>query len=146
MNRSAERNARRWIVFVAAVVAAGACVAVAAAAVIQSQVVAEGTGLKYRFEKRVADAGGFDSGWHIHPGISIIQVQDGTLQVYDASCRTTTVTAGGTAIEAPWEPIRVVSRGRLTWTTTLLVEGGSPLAVPLSAYTPQRPNPCPSIP
>ena len=129
------------LILVAGLLVAGVAAAVAVPAVISQQVMAEGSNLNFRFEKRVAD--GFDSGWHIHPGISIIQVQEGSLQVYEENCSTRTITAGGTAIEAPWEPIRVVATGRVRWTTALIVAGGNALSVPLSAYTPNRPNPCP---
>ncbi len=130
------------LVLLAGLVVSGVAAAVAVPAVISQQVFAEGTTLNYRFEKRLAD--GFDSGWHIHPGLSIIQVQEGSLQVYrEGSCTPRTVAAGDTAIEAPWEPIRVVATGRVRWTTSIIVSGGSPLAVPLSTYTPDHPNPCP---
>ena len=131
----------KFLVLLVGVVAAGIAASFAVPAVISQQVLAEGSNLNFRFERRVAD--GFDSGWHIHPGISIIQVQEGSLQVYEENCSTKTLTAGGTAIEAPWEPIRVVATGRVRWTTALIVAAGSPLSVPLSVYTPARANPCP---
>ena len=34
---------------------------------IARQAFAEGTDLRYRFERVATDASGFDSGWHIHP-------------------------------------------------------------------------------
>lgn len=134
-------RSRKFLVLLPALVATGVAATVAMSALISTQVVADGTNLHYRFEKRVAE--GFDSGWHVHPGLAFIHVQEGSLQVYDGSCTPRTVAAGGSAIEAPWEPIRVVGTGRIVWTTSLLVDGGSPLSVPLAAYNPQRPNPCP---
>lgn len=131
----------KFLIVLAALLVAGIAAAVAVPAVISSQLLAEGTNLQYRFEKRVAD--GFDSGWHIHPGLSFISVQEGSLQVYSEGCKPKTVAAGDTAIEAPWEPIRVVATGRVRWTTSLIIAAGNQLAVPLAAYSPDRPNPCP---
>lgn len=132
----------KFVVSMAVLLVAGIVAAVAVPAVISSQLLAEGTNLQYRFEKRVAD--GFDSGWHIHPGLSVIQVQEGSLQVYsEGGCTPKTVAAGETAIEPPWESVRVVATGKVRWTTSLLIAAGSQLAVPLTAYSPNRPNPCP---
>lgn len=137
-------RSKKFLILLPALVATGVVAAVAVPAVISTQVVADGSNLHYRFEKRVAD--GFDSGWHIHPGLSFISVQEGSLQVYDVSCTPKTLAAGATAIEAPWEPIRVIGTGRIVWTASFLVDSGSALSVPLAAYSPQRPNPCPALP
>jgi quercetin dioxygenase-like cupin family protein len=126
-----------------AVFAAGALVAAAAGAVIFRQALAEGTDLRYRFERTVADAGGFDSGWHIHPGLVIVHVEEGSLQFYQGSCTPRTLTVGDVIVEMPWKEVRLVAPGRAAWRTTIFVPNGQELSIPLTRYTPQRPNPCP---
>jgi hypothetical protein len=138
------RRSKSFIVVLFALLVAGAAVTVAAAAVISQQVYAEGDGgLHYRFEKRTTDASGFDSGWHIHPGLAIVQVESGSFQIYQGSCTPKTVNAGETFIEVPWKPVRAVATGSITWTTSLLVPSGQQLLIPLGSYNPQQPNPCP---
>ena len=135
----------KWFfVLLVALIAAGAVVTVAAAAVISRQTLAEGEGgLRYRFEKPTVDASGFDSGWHIHPGLAIVQVESGSLQITQGSCTPKTVNPGETYIEVPWKPVRAVATGSVVWTTSLFVPAGQQLLVPLAAYNPQQPNPCP---
>ena len=134
-------RSKRFVVLAVVTVAAAAAAAVAIAAVTSQRVMAEGNSLHYRFVK--TEANGFDSGWHVHPGLAIVQVQEGSLQIYQGSCTPRTVGAGETYIEVPWEPVRGVATGRVVWTTSLLVNGPDPLSVPLAAYSPSRPNPCP---
>jgi len=117
--------------------------AVAYGAVVSRQVLAEGSNLQYRFERQTSDASGFDSGWHIHPGVVIFQVESGSVQIFQGSCTARTLNAGDTYIEVPWKPIRAMSSGAVTWTISVFVPTGQALAVPLAAYTPQQPNPCP---
>jgi hypothetical protein len=137
------RRSKSFIVVLFALLVAGAAVTVAAAAVISQQTYAEGDGLHYRFEKRTSDASGFDSGWHVHPGLAIVQVESGSFQIYQGSCTPKTVNAGETFIEVPWKPVRAVATGSVTWTTSLLVPSGQQLLIPLASYNPQQPNPCP---
>ncbi len=138
-----NRRSKSFLVVLFALLVAGAAVTVAAAAVISQQVYAEGDGLHYRFEKRTSDASGFDSGWHVHPGLAIVQVESGSFQIYQGSCTPKTVNAGETFIEVPWKPVRAVATGSITWTTSLLVPSGQQLLIPLASYNPQQPNPCP---
>jgi hypothetical protein len=137
------QRSKSFLVALFALLVAGAAVTVAAAAVISQQTYAEGDGLHYRFEKRTSDASGFDSGWHVHPGLAIVQVESGSFQIYQGSCTPKTVNAGETFIEVPWKPVRAVSTGSITWTTSLLVPSGQQLLIPLATYSPQQPNPCP---
>ena len=137
------RRSKSFVVVLLALLVAGAAVTVAAAAVISQQVYAEGDGLHYRFEKRTTDASGFDSGWHVHPGLAIVQVESGSFQIYQGSCTPKTVNAGETFIEVPWKPVRAVATGSITWTTSILVPTGQQLLIPLATYNPQQPNPCP---
>jgi hypothetical protein len=138
------RRSKRFLVLLVALIAAGAVVvAVAAAAVISRQTLAEGSNLSYRFERTTTDGGGFDSGWHIHPGIVIVQIETGSVQFYQGSCSPRTLGPGDTLVEVPWKPARFVAPGSATWTTSLIVPTGQQLSVPLATYSPQQPNPCP---
>lgn len=136
-------RSKRFLVLLVTLIAAGAVVAVAAAAVISRQTFADGEGLRYRFERTSVDGSGFDSGWHVHPGLAIVQVEAGSLQMYQGSCTPKTVNPGETFIEVPWKPVRGVATGSTTWTTSLFVPAGQQLSVPLATYSPQQPNPCP---
>jgi hypothetical protein len=136
-------RAKKVIAVLAVVILGGVLVAVATAAVISRQVLAEGTNLQYRFERQTADAGGFDSGWHIHPGVVIFQVESGSVQIFQGSCTARTLAAGDSYIEVPWKPIRALSTGAAVWTTSIFVPTGQALSVPLATYSPQQPNPCP---
>jgi hypothetical protein len=116
---------------------------VAYGAIVGRQVLADGTALQFRFERLTADAAGFDSGWHIHPGPLIFQVESGSIQIFQGSCTPRTLNAGDSYIEVPHKPIRATSTGAAVWTTSVFVPAGQPLSVPLAAYSPQQPNPCP---
>ena len=116
---------------------------VAYGAIVGRQVLAEGSSLQFRFERLTSDAAGFDSGWHIHPGIVFFQVESGSVQIFQGSCTARTLNAGDSYIEVPWKPIRATSSGAAVWTTSVFVPTGQALSVPLSSYSPQQPNPCP---
>ena len=136
-------RSKRFLVLLAALIAAGAVVSIAASAVIGRQIFAEGTNLQYRFERVVADASGFDSGWHIHPGLVIVQIEAGSVQFTQGSCSAKTFGPGETIVEVPWKAARFVATGSATWTTSFLVPVSQQLSVPLRAYSPEQPNPCP---
>ena len=137
------RRSKRFFVLLTALVAAGSLVAIAGAAVIMRQTLADGTDLRYRFERVVTNETGFDSGWHIHPGLVIVQIEAGSVQFTQGSCTPRTYGAGDTIIEVPWKAARFVTTGRAVWTTTFFIPAGQQLSVPMAAYTPQQPNPCP---
>ncbi len=83
-------------------------------------------------------ANGFDSGWHTHPGISIVQVKKGTLTFTSTiDCKPKTVSAGDTSIEPPYTPVRAVATGETAWTTTFVLANGEPPTTAVSG------NPCP---
>jgi hypothetical protein len=132
---------KKLVVLLAALAVVGSAAAVAIPAVISQQVIVDGTAIHYRVVKSVAD--GLDSGWHIHPGLAIVQVQEGALQIYQGSCTPRRVGTGETYIEIPYEPVRGVATGRVVWTTTFLVNGPDAPTIPLSSYSPQNQNPCP---
>ena len=125
---------RRGFVLLGAVLAAATLAAVGISAVQSQDVLAEGTNLHIRVVKTVAND--FDSGWHIHPGPAIVQVQQGSFQITQGSCTARTVGAGETFIETPFVPVRAVATGPIVWTTTLLGRYEDKLLTPVS-------SPCP---
>jgi hypothetical protein len=134
-------RSKKLLAVLAAVVVVGVAAAVALPAVLSQSVVIDATTAHFRIIKTAAD--GFDSGWHVHPGVAIVQVQQGSFQIYQGSCTPRTVNAGDTYIEIPYEPVRVVATGRIVWTTTQITNQGDPPQIPLSAYNPSNANPCP---
>ena len=118
---------RKLFLVVMGVVLPAAVLAAAAVAAVTSQtVLAEGTTLRIRIVKTVAND--FDSGWHVHPGPAIVQIQEG--------CTPKTVNAGETFTEVPFSPVRAVASGRVVWTTTLLGRQEDALVTPIA-------SPCP---
>ena len=93
------RSKRAIVTLASTAVAAGAFAAVALPALVSQQVINEANSSHFRIVRTIAD--GFDSGWHVHPGIAIVQVQQGSFQITQGSCTARTVGAGDTYIEAP---------------------------------------------
>ena len=125
---------KKIYVLAGAVLAAAAITAVGISAVTSQTVLADGTNLHIRVVK--TKAYDFDSGWHIHPGPAIVQVQAGSLQITQGSCTPKTVAAGETYIEVPFTPVRGVATGDVTWTTTLIGSYEDKLLTPVT-------SPCP---
>jgi len=136
-------RSKKFLVVLAGLSVAGIVAAVAIPAVISQAVVIDATTAHFRIVKTAAD--GFDSGWHVHPGVAIVQVQQGAFQMYQGSCTPRTVSAGDTFIEILYEPVRAVATGRIVWTTTLITNQGDLPLIPLAAYSPSNPNPCPGV-
>ncbi len=88
-------RSKRFIVLLVAMIATGAVlVTVATAAVISRQTLADGEGLRYRFERVSTDASGTDTGWHIHPGLVIVQIEAGSVQIHPGKLHREDVRAG----------------------------------------------------
>jgi hypothetical protein len=136
-------RSKKFFVLLAVLVTAGSAVAIAIAAVTSQQVITDTTNMHLRVQRTVAD--GFDSGWHVHPGLSIVQVEEGSLQIYENGCTPKTVATGDTLIEVPYLPVRGIATGHVVWTTSFVVDGAGLFLIPLSSYSPGR-NPCPSLP
>jgi hypothetical protein len=134
-------RSKRFLVVAAAIVVVGVTAAVALPAVISQQVINDSSNVHIRIVRTSVD--GFDSGWHIHPGVAIVQVQSGQIQVYQGSCTPRTLNAGDTYIEVPHLAVRGVVTGKAVWTTTLITNGADLPQIPLSAYSPNAANPCP---
>jgi hypothetical protein len=128
-------RSKKSLIIVATMVAAAVGAAVAIAAVTSQTVLADGNTIHYRFVRTAAD--GLDSGWHTHPGLAIVQVQEGALQITQGSCTPKTVAAGETLIEVPYLPVRGTATGRVVWTTSFVVRAEDPLSIPVT------PSPCP---
>ena len=123
-------------------------VALAATAPVQKAIVDEYGNLRLRivesdYTPTAADPN-FNSGWHTHPGLAIVQVKSGTFDITQVGCTPTKVGPGQTYIEIPNTPVRAVSEGAIKWTTTLLLwnTGGSGPFSPAAA-TPLASGPCP---
>jgi hypothetical protein len=129
------------VALVLAIAVASIVTAVAFAAVTSQKVINDTSNVHLRVVRTSVD--GFDSGWHIHPGVAIVQVQEGSLQITQGSCTPKTVAAGETYIEVPHLAVRGVAPGKATWTTTLITNGGDLPQIPLAAYSPGNGNPCP---
>jgi quercetin dioxygenase-like cupin family protein len=134
-------RSRKFLALLASLVVAGIAAAVAIPAVVSQQIINDGTSVHFRVVRTIAD--GLDSGWHVHPGVAIVQVQEGSLRIYQGSCTPRTVGAGDTYIEVPHLAVRAVATGRVAWTTTLITNGPDLVQIPLAAYSPQDPSPCP---
>jgi hypothetical protein len=135
-------RSKKFLVLLAGLVITGSAVAIAIAAVTSQQVITDTTNVHLRVQKTVAD--GFDSGWHIHPGLAIVQVEEGSIQIYENGCTPKTVGPGDTFLEIPYEPVRAIATGHVVWTTSFVVDGAGLFLIPLSSYSPGR-NPCPSL-
>lgn len=130
---------------IAALVATVAVAAALAGAVLASTpftvTLADGTSTHFKVvSSYVAD--GVDTGWHMHPGLVIVQVHEGSLQVTQqltpgGTCTSKTVNAGDTNIEPAYTPMRAVGTGEVRWTTMYLTRIEDPLAIPITT------SPCP---
>jgi len=132
---------KKFLVLLAAVIVAGIAAAVALPAVISTQTITDTNSVHLLVVRRAAE--GFDSGWHIHPGLAIVQVQEGSVAITQGSCTAKTYGPGDTYIEVPHTPVRAVATGHFVWTTTFIVSGGDPAQIPWSTYSSGSPNPCP---
>jgi hypothetical protein len=129
-------RSRKIIALAAGLAGAAAAAAVAIAAVTSETVLADGNTLHYRFVRSVAE-GDFDSGWHTHPGLVVVQVQEGSLQfASQGNCTPKAVGAGETYIEVPYTPVRATATGHVAWTTSLIVRAEDPLRITAT-------SPCP---
>jgi len=83
-------------------------------------------------------AGNFDSGWHSHSGIAIVQVTKGSLVITEGyDCKPKTVAVGDSFFEVPYTPVRAVGVGEIQWTTTFVLANDEPTTIPVSK------SPCP---
>jgi len=136
-------RSKKFLVLLAVLVTAGSAAAIAIAAVTSQQVITNTTNVHLRVQRTIAD--GFDTGWHVHPGLAVVQVEEGSINIYENGCTPKTVGAGNTSIEVPFRPVRAIATGHVVWTTTFVLNGPDPFQIPLSSYSPGL-NPCPTLP
>jgi len=136
-------RSKRFLVLLTVFATAGMAAAIAIAAVTSQQVITDTKNVQLRVQKTIAD--GFDTGWHVHPGLAVVQVQEGTIQIYENGCTPKAVAAGDTFIEVPYLPVRAIATGHVVWTTTFVVDNSGLFLIPLSTYSPGV-NPCPTLP
>jgi hypothetical protein len=136
-------RSKKFLVLLGGIVAAGIGAAIAIAAVTSQSVPLNTTSVQLRVQRTIAE--GYDSGWHIHPGLAIVHVEEGSLQIYENSCTPKTIGPGDTSIEIPYRPVRAIATGHVVWTTTFLVNSADLFLIPLSSYSPGL-NPCPTLP
>jgi quercetin dioxygenase-like cupin family protein len=87
----------------------------------------------------VAIAAGGSSGWHSHPGVTLVTVASGTVVHYDAHCVRTVYAAGTAFVESGDHPllVRNETASPAVNIVTFLVPAGVPTRI-------DRPNPgCP---
>ena len=128
-------RSKRSFALLAAVLGAAVMAAVGLAGLWTTTVSQDTNNVRLRVVQTTA--GNFDSGWHTHPGLVVVNVTKGSLAFTGSNCITKTYSAGDTFIEVPYVPARVVGLGELTWTVTYVVGYGDALATPVSQ------SPCP---
>jgi quercetin dioxygenase-like cupin family protein len=106
------------------------------AAVTSQQVPTDTTNVHLKVVHTTAD--GFDSGWHVHPGPAIVQVEGGYFKIYQGDCAPKIVGPGETYVEVPNVPVRAIAKGAIEWTTTLVAEAGIPVARPTTPACPEE--------
>ena len=136
-------RSKRVLVLLSAFTTAGMAAAIAFAAVTSQQVITDTTNVHLRVVKTVAE--GFDSGWHVHPGLAVVQVQEGSIQIYENGCTPKAVAAGDTFIEIPYTPVRAIATGHVAWTTSFVLDNAGAFQIPLTTVSPGL-NPCPTLP
>src|SRR5438105_1381032 len=67
----------------------------------------------------------FNAGWHIHPGVVIVQVQSGHLTITQG-CRAHRLGPGDTYIEVPFLPVNATATSEVKWTSTLILADSHP--------------------
>ena len=129
---------KRWIVVVALALG-GVIGAGVARALTTTTVVADTNTVRERIATISTD-GNFNSGWHIHPGPVIVQVQDGYLKITQGTCHPNVIGPGETYIETPGVPVIAEADHAVSWTITEIIPNSAPGAPDRTATT----SPCPN--
>lgn len=134
---------RRLLVLVVLTLAAAIGVGIASAVVV-STVLADTNVVRERIVRSEftpsADQPRFSSGWHTHPGLAIVQVQEGSLRITQ-NCRTRKVGPDDTYVEVPFLPVNAEAKKAVKWTTTFVLVNSAPGAPDRSPATePSCPN------
>jgi hypothetical protein len=128
-------RSKKRMIWVVAALAPVVLASLALAGIWTQDVPIDGNNTRLRVVHTIA--GDFDSGWHTHPGLAIVQVQRGTMQITQQGCTAKSVAAGETLVEVPLVPVRAVAVGTVEWTTTFVIQYGVPPTTLLTT------NPCP---
>ena len=134
-------SSKKFLALLAALLIAGASAAIAISA-STTQVIVDTSAIHMRVVKQTLD--NFDSGWHVHPGLVVVSIHEGSIQFYENGCAPKTVGAGQFTIEPAYTPIRAIATHAVE-TVTFILNTPDPVTIPLSAYSPGY-NPCPSLP
>jgi quercetin dioxygenase-like cupin family protein len=67
-----------------------------------------------------ADQPTFESGWHQHPGLAVVQVQEGRLTIFQ-NCIRNNLKPGDTFIEVPYLAVNATASAYVKWTTTFVL-------------------------
>jgi len=126
-------RSRKGIALLAAFLGAATLSAVALADVWSISVSQDTTNVRLRVQH--FSTSNFDSGWHSHPGLVIVQVEQGSLTSTLNNCVKKTYGPGDTLIDFAYTPARVVGVGYAKFTVTYLVAHGAPLSIPAAAVT-----------
>jgi hypothetical protein len=74
----------------------------------------------------ISTDGNFNSGWHIHPGPVIVQVQEGYLKITQGTCHPNVIGPGETYIETPGVPVVAEADHAVSWTITEIFPDSAP--------------------
>jgi len=107
---------KKWVVLFVFVLGGVIGAGIAIAATVTTPVA--DTNLVRERIAQISTDGNFSSGWHIHPGPVIVQVQDGHLKITQNTCHPTVVGPGETYIETPGQPVDAEAAGATKWTIT----------------------------
>jgi hypothetical protein len=120
---------RKRLLVLAAVMLAAAIGVGIASAVVTSTVLADTNLVREKIvhNEFTPDAAQptFVSGWHFHPGLAVVQVQEGRLTITQ-NCQTKKVGPGDTSIEVPFLPVNATASRATKWTTTFLLVNSTP--------------------
>ena len=120
-----RRLSRKWWLVLGALVLGGAMGAGIASAITSTNVVADTNTVRERIATITTD-GNFNSGWHIHPGPVIVQVQSGYLKITQHTCNPNVIGPGETYIETPGVPVDAAAKHATTWTITVIFPDSHP--------------------
>jgi hypothetical protein len=119
---------KRLIVLATAALATAVGVGVASA-VVASTILADTNVVREKIVRTQftpsADQPTFASGWHMHPGLAISQVQEGEL-IVTQNCRSTKLGPGQTLVEVPYLPVNASANRAAKWTTTFILADSAP--------------------
>ena len=115
---------KKWVVLFVFVLGGVIGAGIAIAATVTTPVA--DTNLVRERIAQISTDGNFSSGWHIHPGPVIVQVQDGHLKITQNTCNPTVVGPGDTYVETPGQPVIAEANNAAKWTITEILPDSHP--------------------